>query len=140
MWVDAQGKGVRNWRNRFRLIESFIIKKGDAFTVSPFSPWKNQNSQSRDYECNAVTSNRSHSHHSTNNQKVTFLYTSLHFTTYICSMKNEEERYLTRKSVQSKFGVSRTTLYSWDEKGILVMRKMGGRIVYRESDVIAFLP
>tara|TARA_R110000851_G_scaffold43560_1_gene107642 strand:+ start:2953 stop:3123 length:171 start_codon:yes stop_codon:yes gene_type:complete len=48
--------------------------------------------------------------------------------------------YLTIKEVVRKLKVSRPTLYAWNNSNKLIMRKIGGKVVYKKSDLENFLP
>ena len=46
-----------------------------------------------------------------------------------------KERYLTRSEVAKNLGVSKPTLCRWMNKGILIPKKIGRRILYAESEI-----
>ncbi|UVX35878.1 MAG: protein of unknown function (DUF3853) [Bacteriophage sp.] len=50
-----------------------------------------------------------------------------------------EENYLTIKEVAKRLHVDPSTLWSWDKKGYLRKIEVGGKRLYRESDVEAIL-
>lgn len=47
----------------------------------------------------------------------------------------QKERMLTKAEVKSLFGVCDTTLWNWQNKGILTPVKTGNKILYHESEV-----
>lgn len=47
----------------------------------------------------------------------------------------QKERMLTKSEVKSIFGVCDTTLWNWQNKGILTPVKTGNKILYHESEV-----
>lgn len=49
------------------------------------------------------------------------------------------ERYFTRKKVAEMLEVDNSTLHNWDKNGTLKSSKIGGRVVYRQSDIEAAL-
>lgn len=51
--------------------------------------------------------------------------------------EEDSKKVLTRKEVSKFLDVSLTTLYNWNNDGILVNHKTGGRVHYKESDVMA---
>ena len=55
------------------------------------------------------------------------------------SFVRPEERYLTIKEVAEKLHVDPSTLWSWDKRGYLRKIEVGGKRLYRESDVEAIL-
>jgi excisionase family DNA binding protein len=42
---------------------------------------------------------------------------------------------MTVKEVASLLGVDLSTLYRWDKQGVLKRQRIGGKVVYRASDV-----
>ena len=50
-----------------------------------------------------------------------------------------EEKYLTIKEVAKKLHVDPSTLWSWDKRGYLRKIEVGGKRLYRESDIEAIL-
>lgn len=51
----------------------------------------------------------------------------------------EPEKYLSRKQVCEMLQVDMSTLHNWKHKGILVPLGIGGRVIYRRSDIEAKL-
>lgn len=47
----------------------------------------------------------------------------------------EETKWLSRQETADKLGVSFVTLHKWNYKGILHAHKMGGKVLYKLSDV-----
>lgn len=47
----------------------------------------------------------------------------------------QKERMLTKAEVKNIFGVCDTTLWNWQNKGILKPVKIGNKILYHESEV-----
>lgn len=58
----------------------------------------------------------------------------------VSSNKNENvDEILTRKQVCKLLKISNTTLFNWDNNKILENHKIGRRVYYRKSDVLALL-
>ena len=53
--------------------------------------------------------------------------------------KDDLEQILTRKEVCELFGVTEATLFNWNNDKILVNYKVGRRVYYKKSDVLAIL-
>ncbi len=53
--------------------------------------------------------------------------------------KDDSDNILTREDVCKLLKVSTTTLYNWNNDKILVNYKVGRRVYYRKSDVLAIL-
>jgi excisionase family DNA binding protein len=53
--------------------------------------------------------------------------------------KDETDKVLTREEVCKLLGVSFTTLFNWNNEGILKNYKVGRRVYYKKSDVMAIL-
>ena len=53
--------------------------------------------------------------------------------------ENKPDELLTRQEVAEMLGVTLTTLYHWNNKGILPTIKIGNKVRYRRSDVEAAL-
>jgi hypothetical protein len=51
--------------------------------------------------------------------------------------EDETEKILTRDDVCKLMKVTYTTLFNWNKDGILVNHKVGRRVYYKESDVMA---
>jgi excisionase family DNA binding protein len=49
----------------------------------------------------------------------------------------EQERFFTIDQVCEILGVDRTTLHNWNKSGTLKGGKIGGRVIYRKSDIDA---
>ena len=49
------------------------------------------------------------------------------------------EHYLTDKEVSAKLKISRRTLQEWRTNGQIAYIQLGGKIIYRESDIQAML-
>lgn len=59
-------------------------------------------------------------------------------------VKSEEkqpqvENYLTSPETARRLGVDESTLWRWDKSGYLKKLKVGGKVRYRESDVIKLM-
>jgi hypothetical protein len=53
--------------------------------------------------------------------------------------KDESDKILTREEVCKLLKVSTTTLHNWNISKILVNQKVGRRVYYKKSDVLAVL-
>lgn len=53
--------------------------------------------------------------------------------------KDDSDKILTRKEVCELFGVTETTLFNWNNDKILVNFKVGRRVYYKQSDVLAII-
>jgi predicted DNA-binding transcriptional regulator AlpA len=53
--------------------------------------------------------------------------------------KDDSDKILTRKEVCELFGVTEATLFNWNNEKILVNYKVGRRVYYKKSDVLAIL-
>lgn len=49
------------------------------------------------------------------------------------------EEYLTREEVCKKLKVSNTTLFNWNNEGVLLNYKVGRRVYYKKEDVKALI-
>lgn len=49
------------------------------------------------------------------------------------------ENYLTTPETAKRLGVDETTLWRWDKSGYLKKIRIGGKVRYRESDVIKLM-
>ncbi len=49
------------------------------------------------------------------------------------------ERYLTGEQVQSRFSMCKKTLQTYRDKGIISHTSIGGKFLYKESDIIKIL-
>ena len=52
---------------------------------------------------------------------------------------DDSDKILTRKEVCELFGVTEATLFNWNNEKILVNYKVGRRVYYKKSDVLALL-
>jgi excisionase family DNA binding protein len=50
---------------------------------------------------------------------------------------DEQERFFTVEQVCEILGVDRTTLHNWNKNRTLKSGKIGGRVIYRKSDIDA---
>lgn len=53
-----------------------------------------------------------------------------------CTPTLNTERYLTDKDVSEKLKVTRRTLHDWRNEGKISYYHLGGKILYRESDIM----
>lgn len=53
--------------------------------------------------------------------------------------KDESDKILTREEVCKLLKVSTTTLFNWNNDKVLVNHKIGRRVYYKKSDVLAIL-
>ena len=52
----------------------------------------------------------------------------------------KQDRFITREETSKMLGgVSLTTLSNWSKSGLLVPSKIGGRVLYKESDILSNL-
>lgn len=51
----------------------------------------------------------------------------------------KDESYLTVEEVAKKLHITKPTLWRWDKSGYLKRIKVGGKVRYRESDVIKLM-
>lgn len=53
--------------------------------------------------------------------------------------QTQVENYLTSPETAKRLGVDESTLWRWDKTGYLKKLKVGGKVRYRESDVIKLM-
>lgn len=46
-----------------------------------------------------------------------------------------EEKYFTREQVSKMFNVDNSTLHNWNKTGVLKSNKLGGKVVYKLSEI-----
>lgn len=57
----------------------------------------------------------------------------------IIPVKSEEKEFYTREETAKLLNVSLTTLFHWNNQGILKTKKLGKRVYYSKSDVLSQL-
>ena len=56
------------------------------------------------------------------------------------NVDKKQDRFITREETSKMLGgVSLTTLSNWAKSGLLVPSKIGGRVLYKESDILSNL-
>ncbi|MNL53625.1 Helix-turn-helix domain protein [compost metagenome] len=57
----------------------------------------------------------------------------------IIPVKSEEKEFYTREETAKLLNVSLTTLFHWNNQGVLKTKKLGKRVYYSKSDVLSQL-
>lgn len=51
-------------------------------------------------------------------------------------VNGNKDELLTAKQVREKFNIGSTTLWRWEQEGVLKPRRLGRKVFYQESDII----
>ena len=55
------------------------------------------------------------------------------------TFNNSHEKYLSRSETAELLHVTEVTLNNWEKKNILIPKRIGGRVLYKETDVLSRL-
>ena len=55
------------------------------------------------------------------------------------NFKVSDEKYLSRSETAELLHVTEVTLNNWEKKNILIPKRIGGRVLYKETDVLSRL-
>ena len=55
------------------------------------------------------------------------------------TFNNSLEKYLSRSETTKLLHVTEVTLHNWEKKNILIPKRIGGRVLYKETDVLSRL-
>jgi len=55
------------------------------------------------------------------------------------TFKVSDEKYLSRSETAELLHVTEVTLNNWEKKNILIPKRIGGRVLYKETDVLSRL-
>ena len=55
------------------------------------------------------------------------------------TLKVSDEKYLSRSETAELLHVTEVTLNNWEKKNILIPKRIGGRVLYKETDVLSRL-